>query len=39
VLSNADKRKIYDKYGKEGMQAGGGSTGSSFRGFDHGFSF
>jgi len=43
-LSNAEKRQIYDKYGKAGLNpATGGSTGGSFRGFggfDHGgFSF
>ena len=45
-LSNAEKRAIYDKYGKEGLQAGtgGGSTGGAdffghFGGFGHGGGF
>ena len=37
VLSNADKRAVYDRYGKDGLNPshGGGSTGGSFRGFDN----
>ena len=42
-MSNADKRKLYDKYGKEGLQPGagggtGGFDGFGFSGGDH-FSF
>lgn len=40
VLSNADKRAVYDRHGEEGLQAGGGggpSTGGMPPGFGGGF--
>lgn len=35
VLSNEEKRQIYDRYGKEGLE-GGGFGGGGFEGFDFG---
>lgn len=34
VLANADKRRLYDQYGKEGVEAGGASGGHDFAGMD-----
>ena len=33
VLNVADKKQIYDVYGKEGLSQGGGDGGASFGGF------
>ena len=33
VLNAADKKQIYDVYGKEGLSQGGGNAGASFGGF------
>ena len=33
VLNVADKKQIYDVYGKEGLSQGGGGAGASFGGF------
>lgn len=34
VLSNAEKRQIYDRYGKEGLEGGGQSAGPGFHHMD-----
>ena len=34
VLSDAQKRQIYDRYGHEGLQGGGGGGGGGFGGFE-----
>lgn len=38
VLSDSEKRSIYDKYGKEGLTGGGGGNAGGFTGF-HDFHF
>ena len=40
VLSDSDKRAVFDKYGKEGLKAGGGDAGQGMGGFGRpGFGF
>lgn len=41
VLSDKEKRSVYDRYGKEGLRAGGGNSGRDFGGFEgfHHFTF
>ncbi|XP_051785086.1 dnaJ homolog subfamily B member 6b isoform X2 [Erpetoichthys calabaricus] len=40
VLSDSNKRDIYDRYGKEGLTGGGGGGGGQFHdGYDFGFTF
>jgi len=35
VLSNPEKRQLYDKYGLEGLKEGGGGGGSPFDIFEN----
>jgi DnaJ homolog subfamily B member 6 len=37
VLSDPEKRRVFDKYGKKGMQSGGAGP-SGYSGFSSGFS-
>lgn len=39
VLSDKDKKEIYDKYGEEGLKAGGGSSGGGSSGGGPGFTY
>jgi DnaJ-related protein SCJ1 len=34
ILSNSEKRRLYDRYGEEGLKSGGGSGGGGHDPFD-----